>query len=78
MAKRYTRTYTDWSEVPLMFGMEVACRITTLSDQTLRKYIKLGELPAKNGRPILFEKTSFMDWVNARRCRNDLQRQASE
>ena len=65
MAKRYTRTYTDWDEVPLMFGIEVACRITTLSEQTLRKYIKLGELPTKNGRPILCEKTSFIDWANA-------------
>ena len=47
MATRYTKTYVDWSQVPLVLSVSEVCILLRVSDRTVRNYLTAGALKGK-------------------------------
>lgn len=44
MALKYTKTYVDWSQVPLVLSVSEACILLRVSDTTVRNFLNSGRL----------------------------------
>lgn len=44
MAMKYTKTYVEWSQVPLVLNVSEVCILLRVSDATIRNMLKKGRL----------------------------------
>lgn len=44
MAMKYTKTYVDWSQVPLVLSVSDVCVILRTTDRTVRNYLDKKKL----------------------------------
>ena len=44
MAMKYTKTYVDWAQVPLVMSVSEACILLRVSDATVRNFLTSGKL----------------------------------
>lgn len=61
----WTRTFTDWNQVPLLLSVQETCQLLHWSDVTVRRRINDGTLKAiKEGNKFLVSKQSIIDLIN--------------
>lgn len=44
MAMKYTKTYVDWAQVPLVLSVSDVCVILRTTDRTVRNYLESKKL----------------------------------
>lgn len=47
MALKYSKTYVNWEQVPLVLSVSEVCILLRVSDRTVRNYLTAGELKGK-------------------------------
>ena len=61
----WTRSYTDWNQVPLLLSVSEVCILTKWSDETVRRRLKDGTLKGiKEGKTFLITKQSIIDLIS--------------
>lgn len=61
----WTKTYTDWDQVPLLMTVQEVCILIRRSDETVRQMIKDGTLKGiTEGHRFLVTKQSVMDLIH--------------
>ena len=58
------KTITDWEQVPVIFDIPMACRLTGKSHDSVKKLCQKGAVPSfKVGKEWRFSKTEFRAWM---------------
>lgn len=61
----------DWSAVPLMFDIPIACAITGRSYENIKYLCGKGQIPAfKVGNEWRFDKDLFREWMQKQSLEN--------
>lgn len=61
----WTKTYTDWEQVPVFMTVQEVCILLRRSDESVRQMVKSGKLKAiTEGHKFLITKQSVIDLIN--------------
>lgn len=61
----WTKTYTDWDQVPIFMTVQEVCILLRRSDESVRQMVKDGTLKGiTEGHKFLITKQSIIDLIN--------------
>ena len=66
MALKYSKTYVNWEQVPLVLSVSEVCVLLRVSDRTVRNYLIAGELKGKQTDGKWFiTKDNLLEFLNS-------------
>lgn len=64
---QFSKTFTDWSKVPVVLSMSDVCCILRVTDDTVRKMLLRGELKGrKSGGSWFIDKDNLKEFLQGK------------